>query len=106
MKRRSVRPLFASWIAYWAIIGLVKLGPAALAIWRATRSTESNTSSVTVNMSNLALKLVVTDHGRITWSGESHISVIAAWIAIVPIAMTVVWFMRAKADAGPVSQSV
>jgi hypothetical protein len=103
MKRRSIRPLLASWLVYWAIVGIAKLGPPALAIWRATRGPDTNTSSVSVSVANLVLQLVVVDHGQAAWSGASHVTAIAAWIAVVPVVMTVAWLARTRANA-PVRQ--
>jgi hypothetical protein len=98
VKRRSVRPLFAAWIAYWLIAGVVKLGPPLLAIWRAGRTTDANAGGVSLSVSHVIWKLVVTDHGQTTWSGTSHVWIIVAWIALVPLVMTVGWFLRAKSD--------
>ena len=63
-RRRSVWALFGAWIVYWLILAGVKLGPAALAIWRATRgSPGSNDSSVNLSVGDWVLKLVVTQQG-------------------------------------------
>ena len=104
MKRRSTRSLIASWCVYWAVVGLVKLGPPALAIWRATRGPKTDTSSVSLSVANFVLRLVVVDQGQTTWSGASHVTAIAAWIAVVPIVLTIAWFARSKA-AAPVGQA-
>ena len=99
MKRRSVTWLVASWAAYWAALFAVKLGPAVLAIWRASRSTIPNDSSAGVTFANWVLSLVVTEHGATTWSGSVHIGALVAWIAAVPLAIWVAWFMSARSDA-------
>ncbi len=99
MKRRSVRTLFVSWIAYWAVVAVVKLGPPAWAIWSASRTADGNANSVSATMGTMGLKLVVTDHGTTTWAGESPLWAIALWIALFPIVATAVWFARAKDHA-------
>jgi len=93
MKRRSVGLLFGSWVAYWAIVALVKLGPAAMAIWRSTRTSEPNASSVSFNIGNWVFNLIVTQHGQATWSGSVHLTALAGWIAGVPLVMWLVWLM-------------
>jgi hypothetical protein len=99
MKRRSITWLIASWAAYWAALFVVKLGPAVLAVWRASRSTTPNDSSAGVSFANWVLSLVVTEHGTTTWSGSVHMGALAAWIAIVPLAIWVGWLMTAKSEA-------
>jgi hypothetical protein len=99
MKRRSITGLIGSWAAYWAALFAVKLGPAVLAVWRASRSTKPNDSSAGVSFGNWVLSLVVTEHGTTTWSGSVHMGALAAWIAVVPLAIWVAWLMSAKSDA-------
>jgi hypothetical protein len=98
MKRRSITLLLGSWAAYWAALFAVKLGPAVLAIWRASQSKNPNDSSAGVSFANWVLSLVVTEHGATTWSGSIHIGALAAWIAVVPLAIWVAWLMSAKSD--------
>ena len=99
MKRRSITWLLGSWAAYWAALFVVKLGPAAIAIWRATHSTTANDNSVGVNMSSWVLNLVVAEHGATTWSGSVHLGALAAWIAVVPLTIWVAWLMSTRSDA-------
>jgi hypothetical protein len=98
MKRRSVAWLVGSWAAYWAALFAVKLGPAALAVWRATRSTTANDNSAGLSFANWVLSLVVTEHGATTWSGSVHIGALAAWIAVVPLAIWVAWLTSTRTD--------
>jgi hypothetical protein len=76
-----------------------RIGPAVLAVWRASRSTTPNDSSAGVSFANRVLSLVVTEHGTTTWSGSVHMGALAAWIAIVPLAIWVAWLMSAKSEA-------
>jgi hypothetical protein len=98
MKRRSITWLIGSWGAYWAALFAVKLGPAVLAVWRASRSTNPNDSNAGVTFANWILSLVVTEHGTTTWSGSVHMGALAAWIAIVPLAIWAAWLMSDKSD--------
>jgi hypothetical protein len=98
MKRRSITWLVGSWAAYWAALFAVKLGPAVVAIWRASRSKIANDSSVGVSFANWVLSLVVTEHGATTWSGSIHMGALAAWIAVVPLAIWIAWLMSARSE--------
>jgi hypothetical protein len=105
MKRRSISWLLGSCVAYWAALFAVKLGPAVIAIWRATRDSKgTGDNTVGFNVSIWVLNLVVSEHGRTTWSGSIHAGALAAWIAVVPLAIWLVWFMSARSGA-PVRQS-
>ena len=98
MKRRSIRWLLGSWSAYWAALFVVKLGPAAIAIWRATQSPSANDNSVTVNFANWLLNLVVNERGTTTYTGSVHMGALAAWIAVVPLAIWVAWLMSIRSE--------
>lgn len=103
--KRSVRWLFGSWLAYWAILAVVKLGPAARALWHVTQTTDPNApSTASFNISNWTLNFIVTMHGQTTWSGSVTFLALAAWIGVVPLVIWVVWFVSARADAS-VTQS-
>jgi len=97
MKRRSVWWLFGSWIAYWLVLAAVKLGPAAMAAWKATHAVGTG-SSVQVSVSNLTFNLAVVELGRPTWSGSIHMAALVAWIAVVPLALWFAWFAAARSD--------
>lgn len=105
MKRRSISWLLGSWVAYWAALFAVKLGPAVVAIWRATRDTKgANDNTAGFSAGNWVLNLVVSEHGRTTWSGSIHVGALAAWIGVVPLAIWIAWFMSTK-SAAPARQS-
>jgi hypothetical protein len=90
-RRRSFLGLVGSWVVYWFVLALVKLGPAALAIYQATRGTKTDTANVSINFSNTLFSLIVTDHGQTTWSGSVHLVALILWIGLVPLALWVAW---------------
>lgn len=94
-RRWSVRGLAGSWVAYWLILGGIKLGPAIAAIWRASHAT-GNDSSVTVSVRDWVIGLGVTQHGATTWSGAAHLGVLALWIGAGPLALWVLWLATAS----------
>jgi len=98
------RHLLAAWSVYWISLALVTLGPAAAAIWRATR--RDGNGSVTASMGDAGLSLTVTaQQGATTlWTGSATLTSLALWIAGPPIALYVAWLMRrrrASADQRP-----
>jgi hypothetical protein len=98
-RRRSVWGLLGSWVVYWLALAAVKLGPAAMAIWRATRSGSSQ-SSVGFNIGNWVLNLTAIEKGTTTWSGSIHVGALALWIGAVPLALWIIWLRSvARADA-------
>jgi hypothetical protein len=87
---RSIRPLIGSWVAYWLVIAGVKLGPAALAIWRATRGPDGS-ARVDASYDNGQVLLNVTDQGVKTYTGSASLLEIGAWIAGPPLIAWAVW---------------
>ena len=66
--RRSIRALVGSWIAYWAVLGITTLGPACIAILRATRGPKGE-GTVSANYGDGAFTLTVTSHGQQIYAG-------------------------------------
>ncbi|HVX40010.1 MAG TPA: hypothetical protein VHB25_10590 [Gemmatimonadaceae bacterium] len=91
-RRRSIRGLVASWVVYWAGLAAVKLGPLALAIWRATHNAPG-TSSVNGSISDFLVSVTVVSNAKTMYSASAHLLTIAAWIAVPPLAAWAVWIM-------------
>lgn len=91
VRRWSVGRLVAAWMAYWAVLALVTLGPALRAAWHATHLPETARSSVDLSMGSGAFSLVIKEHGAATWSGSVGVLPLCLWIAVVPLAMWAVW---------------
>lgn len=87
---RSIRPLVGSWIAYWLVIAAVKLGPAAFAIWRATRG-PSGSARVDASYGDGQLTLNVMAQGVKTYTGAASLLEIGAWVAGPPLIAWAVW---------------
>jgi hypothetical protein len=90
LRRWTSRGLFWSWLAYWAVLIVVKLGPAIAAIWRATHA-PAGQGTVSANFSNGVLSVVITQAGRTLWSGSNHLLALAAWIAGPPLLLWLIW---------------
>ena len=87
---RSIRPLVGSWIAYWLVIAAVKLGPAAFAMWRATRG-PGGSARVDASYSDGLITLDVLDQGVKTFTGAASLLEVGAWIAGPPLLAWAVW---------------
>ena len=90
IRRWRVRELLLSWFLYWAVLLVVGLGPAALAIWRATRGpSEHNTVNVSAGTGGLVLTVIRA--GVTTWNGSIHMLPLALLIAAPPLALWFLW---------------
>ncbi|HVX40049.1 MAG TPA: hypothetical protein VHB25_10790 [Gemmatimonadaceae bacterium] len=87
---RSIRGLVASWVVYWTGLAAVKLGPLALAIWRATHVAHG-TSSVNGSFSNFVVSVTVVSNAHTMYSASAHLLTIAAWVAGPPLAAWAAW---------------
>jgi len=96
-ERRSIRALIGGWTAYWAVIAAVKLGPAAAAIYRATRGPEGQ-GSFSLNFGNGAFTLTVIERGVTTFTGTASLLSIALWVAGPPLVWWIVWAMKRKKE--------
>jgi hypothetical protein len=97
VERRSIRGLVGGTIAYWVVVAAVKLGPAAFAIYRATRGPKDS-SSVNASLGNGGFTLNVIEKGVTTYSASAGLLAIAAWVAIPPLIGWIVWAVSRKKD--------
>src|SRR6185436_5136307 len=103
---RKIRGLVGSWVVYWTVLAAVKLGPAAMAIWRATQAPEGQ-GSVSVNFANGAFTLTVSERGQQTYAGTASLVAIALWVAGPPLLAWIVWAVsRRKPEAVPERERV
>ena len=92
---RRLRMLFPAWIVYWALIGIIKLGPAVGAIWRATRGHEG-TGSVSLNYGDGAFKLTVNSLGNQIYSGSVTPIALAFRVAGPPLIVWLAWLFAGR----------
>jgi hypothetical protein len=84
------RHLLAAWSAYWAGLGLVTLGPAAIAILRVTLP-EGAKGSVAANVGDAGFQLAVKSGEITTWFGQASITSVALWLAAPPLLLWLAW---------------
>lgn len=94
-RRWRARELFGSWVAYWVLLAIATLTPAALAIWRATRAAP-DTGNVNVSISNTLISLTVTVAKQTTWTGSIHVLALALLIAGPPMVIWLAWVMTRR----------
>ncbi len=102
----GIRGAVLVWILYWVGLALVKLGPAAAAIWNATRGPDTDQSSVSVAFMNMYLSLTVTDHGHTTWSGSTHIVELLIRLSAIPLLLLIVWGMTRRSQRAAMREVV
>lgn len=99
IRRWRRRELLGAWIAYWVVLALVGLGPAAIAIWRATHGPANGTSSVNVRLGSL-FELTVTEQGKTTWSGAIGVTALAFLVAGPPLVAWIAWLVTRRRAEG------
>ena len=90
-KRWRARELLLSWIVYWIVFAVVGLGPAALAMWRATRGPASDNANINLRLGNTLFELVVQLNGRTTYDGSIHLLTLVLLVAGPPILAAIAW---------------
>jgi hypothetical protein len=88
---RRPRAVFTSWIIYWICLFIVGLGPAAAAIWSATRGPDDHKSSVNVSFGDGVFSVRVIKEGLDTYASSIHLLTAALWIAVPPLAIWLLW---------------
>jgi hypothetical protein len=104
-RKRSFGGLLVSWLAYWAIVFAIKLGPALAAIWRVTRAPNGDQGNIAASFSGAVLSLVVKLENQVQWSGAAHVGVIAAWIGVGPLVLWALWMLLAARAAAAAERS-
>lgn len=82
--------LFGSWLAYWALLIVVGLGPAIPPIWRATHAGPDQ-GSIQLSFGNGGFLLKVFDAGATIYSGSIHFLPFALLVAGPPLALWLTW---------------
>jgi len=102
LQRWKPGTLLATWLAYWAVLFGVSIGPGLLAAWRLTHAPGSH-GNASASFDNGKLLFDVNDAaGAGAWSFHTSMAAAIAWIAIPPLALWVLWLVsRPRRDAQP-----
>jgi hypothetical protein len=90
--RRRLRHLILAWLAYWALLALITLGPAGLAIYRAVTGPDSE-NSISAGFGDSRMNLTVVEEGTTTWSGSTDLLTLALLIAGPPVLILLGWLL-------------
>lgn len=94
MKRWRPSTLLAWWVAYWVILVFVCLGPAMVAIWRATQAPKPDTSSVSLNFGTGGFSLIVNANGHAIYSATASLLSVALLVAVPPLLLWALWLSQ------------
>ena len=100
LQRWKPGTLLATWIAYWAVLVGVTIGPGLLKAFRLTRAPGSH-GSMSASLDNGQLLFNVNEAaGAGAWSFSTSVAAAVAWIAIPPLALWLLWLVsRPRRDA-------
>jgi hypothetical protein len=100
LQRWKAGTLLATWVAYWAALVGVTIGPGLLKAWRLTRAPGSH-GTMSASFDNGKLLLDVNEAvGAGAWSFHTSVAEAVAWIAIPPLALWALWLLsRPRHDA-------
>jgi len=100
LQRWKPGALLATWLAYWAALIGVSIGPGLLEAWRLTHAPGAH-GKASASWDNGKLLFDVNDAaGAGAWSFHTSMGAAIAWIAIPPLALWVLWLIsRPRRDA-------
>ena len=97
---RRWRPghLLASWMAYWAGLAAVSLGPILQTAWRVTRLPQGK-GEISAGFTNGTLHFTVVEEGVRTVTATTSLGTAMAWVIGPPLALWLLWLLvRARRD--------
>jgi hypothetical protein len=97
LSRWRSRHLLAGWLAYWAVLFAVTLGPAVAAALRVVNAPDSH-GKIDVSSDGGSLVAHITGAG-VAWSGSTSLTTAALWIAGPPLLLWLVWLVTRRAHA-------
>ena len=93
LQRWKPGTLLATWIAYWAMLIGVTIGPGLLKAWRLTRAPGSH-GRMSASLDNGRLLFDVNEAaGAGAWAFHTSVAATVAWIAIPPLALWLLWLI-------------
>jgi hypothetical protein len=100
IQRWKAGTLLATWVAYWAALVGVTIGPGLLKAWQLTHAPGSH-GNASASFDDGKLLFNVNDTAGVgSWSFHTSMAAAVAWIAIPPLALWVLWLVsRPRRDA-------
>jgi len=94
LQRWKPGTLLATWLAYWAALIGVTIGPGLLRAWRLARAPGSRgTMSASFDNGRLLLDVHNAGSSAAGWTFSTSMWAAIAWIAIPPLALWVLWLV-------------
>lgn len=94
------RHLLGAWIAYWAALLAVTLGPGVLAVQR-IKGAPKNTSRVNFGLGDQGLQGDIVSYGQTLWSVHAGLGEVVLWLVVPPLLLWVLWLaLRPRVHAG------
>ena len=84
------RHLLGAWIAYWAALLAVTLGPGVLAL-RRIRGAPENTSHVNFSFGDQGLQGNIVSYGTTLWSVHVGPAAVVLWLVVPPLLLWLLW---------------
>lgn len=94
-RRWRPRHLLAAWVAYWAGLILVTLGPAIIAILRMSQDPNSH-GAASAGFANGVISMAVTHAGTATYTGSVALLTVVLLAGVPPLLIWLVWLIAAS----------
>lgn len=88
-----------SWVAWWAVLALWKLGPAVPALRRVSQ--EDAHGSASVNFSDGGFSATITEGAKVAWEGRISILSLTLLVGVPPLILWAMWLRRQKRPDPP-----
>ncbi|MEP6733758.1 MAG: hypothetical protein ABJE10_24140 [bacterium] len=92
LSRWKAGHLLAAWLAYWAGLVLITLGPGIVALLRVTIPNGTK-GTASANVGDGGISASVTNAGATVWSGSAHTISIALCVGVPPLLLWVAWLI-------------
>jgi hypothetical protein len=97
LRRWQPRHLIGTWIAYWAALAAVTLGPALAVVWRVSRPGAHGNANASLNDGVATLDITVP--GGPGWTGSVGLGALALWLVGPPLLLWLLWVVTRPARA-------
>ena len=87
------RSLVGSWVAYWAGLAAVTLGPFGVYIWKMAQQGAGNHGNVSLSLGDAGIQLTALRDGASAFTATVGVVPFALWVTVPPLAMWALWLM-------------
>jgi hypothetical protein len=106
LSRWRPRHLLLAWVAYWAALFAVTLGPAVIAAISVINDTQGH-SSINASFGDGSFVLTIARGATTVWHGSAHALAIALWVGVPPLLLWALWLSRRqRVNPAPAAREV